>query len=83
MADTENTDDVPFSAERARGDMKTMRHNVNNSLLLITSAAELIKLKPEAAGRYADQILEQQDSIVKELREFSEKMEKNMGIADC
>jgi len=82
MADKENTDDVPFSAEQARGHIKTLRHNVNNSLLLITSAAELIKLKPESAVRYADQILEQQDSIVREFREFGRKMEKNLGIPD-
>ncbi len=82
MADNEHTDDAPFSAEQARGHIKTLRHNVNNSLLFITSAAELIKLKPESAVRYADQILEQQDSIVKEFREFGEKMEKNLGISD-
>ncbi len=61
--------------------LRTARHNVNNCLSLVIAAAELVKLKPQDAQRLADQILEQPDRIMAELRGFSAELEKRLGAA--
>ena len=60
--------------------LKTARHNVNNSLSLVTAAAELVKLKPDAAERFSNQILQQPQRIMAELRQFSDDLEKRLGV---
>ncbi len=57
-----------------------MRHNVNNALFMISSAAELIKLKPDEAVRFADQILDQQERIEADLRGFLANLEEYLDL---
>lgn len=59
---------------------KTARHNVNNALSMIIAAAELVKLKPDAAERYSDKILEQPDRIIMELKSFGDELEKRLRV---
>ena len=58
--------------------LRTTRHNINNSLSLIIAAAELVKLKPDAASRMADQILEQPDRIMAEMAKFGVDFEEKL-----
>ena len=60
--------------------LRTARHNINNSLSLIIAAAELVKLKPDAAPRLVDQILSQPDRILGELSQFGLEFEASMRI---
>lgn len=60
--------------------LRAARHNINNSLSLIIAAAELVKLKPDAASRLIDQILSQPDRIVGELSQFGLEFETRMKL---
>lgn len=58
--------------------LRVARHNINNSLSLIIAAAELVKLKPDAASRLVDQILEQPDRILLELTQFGKGFDASL-----
>jgi hypothetical protein len=60
--------------------LRAARHSINNSLSLIIAAAELVKLKPDAASRLIDQILSQPDRIVGELSQFGLEFETRMKL---
>lgn len=60
--------------------LATMRHNVNNYLALIVAATELLKRKPELAQRMLDNIMQQPDRIIAEVRAYSEAFEATLGI---
>ncbi len=57
-----------------------MRHNVNNHLALIVAASELIRRKPEMSQRLVDNIMQQPERIMAEIRSFSGDLEALMGI---
>ena len=59
-----------------------MRHNINNHLALIVAASELIKRKPESAPRFIDNIAQQPDRIVAEVKAFSEAFHQLFGKGD-
>jgi hypothetical protein len=61
--------------------LSTMRHNVNNHLAMIVAASELMKRKPEMAERMLDNILQQPDKIISEVRSFSDDFESLLGIS--
>jgi len=56
------------------------RHDLNNHLTLILSAAELIKRKPEAAVGLADRIMGLPRIIMEETQCFSLEFERAFGI---
>lgn len=60
--------------------LSIMRHNVNNHLALIVAACELLKRKPEMAQRMLDNIMQQPDRIISEVRTFSDDFETVVGI---
>lgn len=60
--------------------LSNLRHNVNNHLSLIVAAAELIRHKPDMAGRLIDSLVEQPQKIINELRVFSAELEGALGI---
>ena len=60
--------------------LRATRHNINNSLSLIIAAAELVKLKPDAASRLVDQILSQPDRIMGELSQFGVEFETSLKL---
>ena len=57
-----------------------MRHDVNGHLSLIIAANELIRLKPETAGRSAPTLSEQPMKIKDALTRFSMEFDKLLGI---
>jgi hypothetical protein len=61
--------------------LSTMRHNVNNYLAMIVAASELLKRKPELADRMIDNILQQPEKIISEVRTFSDDFESFLGIS--
>ena len=74
---------VPLSPEqvadlnRKFGDL---RHNVNNHLALMVAALELIRRKPEMMDRMVNNLTEQPQKILEEIKHFSEEFEKTLRI---
>ena len=60
--------------------LATMRHDINNTLSLITAAAELIRYKPEMAERMMITLLEQPQKITLTLSQFTTEFERAFGI---
>lgn len=60
--------------------LSAMRHNINNQLTLIIAATELIRRKPELAAKYLENIGQQPERIVAELRNFSDIFEAALKI---
>ena len=76
---------VPLSPEQIDSlakKLSMMRHNINNHLALIVAASELIKRKPESASRFIDNIAQQPDRIVAEVKGFSEAFQEVFGKGD-
>jgi hypothetical protein len=61
--------------------LSVMRHNVNNHLALIVAASELIRRKPEMSQRLIENIIQQPERIIAELRAFSTDFENALGVA--
>jgi hypothetical protein len=60
--------------------LATMRHDVNNHLSLMMAAAELIRCKPETAGRMLTTLGEQPAKVAQSISHFSAEFEKTLGI---
>ncbi len=60
--------------------LSAMRHNINNNLALIVAALELVRRKPEMAPRLIENMAQQPDRIISEIRKFSDEFEANFGI---
>ena len=56
--------------------LSNCRHNVNNNLSLIISAAELLQLKPDTAERMARTIIDQTKKITEEITSYSGSVER-------
>ena len=61
--------------------LATMRHDINNTLPLITAAVELLRLKPQMAERMLTTLIEQPPKISTTIAEFSAEFERALGIA--
>jgi hypothetical protein len=57
-----------------------LRHNVNNHLALMVAALELIRRKPEMMDRMVNNLTEQPQKILEEIKHFSEEFEKTLRI---
>lgn len=71
---------TPEQVGRLNELLSEMRHSVNNHLSLIIAAAEMIRLRPDSAPRMAASLSEQPSKITKEIRAFSDELEKTLGI---
>jgi hypothetical protein len=60
--------------------LATTRHDINNHLSLIVAALELIRRKPEMTPRLLDNIAQQPDKIIAQMRGFSNEFERAVGI---
>src|SRR4051812_3097144 len=60
--------------------LSVMRHNVNNHLALVVAASELIRRKPEMSQRLVENIMQQPERIMAEIRSFSTDLEALIGI---
>jgi hypothetical protein len=60
--------------------LANMRHDINNSLSLITAAVELIKCKPQMTERMIATLLEQPAKLGTSITKFSAEFEQMFGI---
>ncbi len=60
--------------------LSTMRHDINNTLSLITAAVELLRYKPHMAERMMVTLLEQPPKITTTITQFSTELEQALGI---
>ena len=70
----------PETVARLDRQLSDCRHNVNNSLSMITAAIELLRYKPESAQRVLQAALDHTGRIAGELRVFSTEFEQTLGI---
>ena len=70
----------PAELEALNAKLSTLRHNINNCLMKVTLAADLIRTKPEVAERMTSAIADQPAKIMEELRTFSAALEGQFGI---
>ena len=61
-------------------ELSKMRHDINNTLSLITAAVELLRYKPQMAERMMATLLEQPPKISTSITQFSKEFEKALGI---
>jgi hypothetical protein len=57
-----------------------LRHNVNNQLSLIVAATELMRRRPEAAARFVDSLADQPGKIAREIKAFSDDLERVLQV---
>lgn len=56
------------------------RHDINNHLTVILSAAEVIRHRPAMAERMMENVLEKAQRIKEDVLGFSQEFEKTFGI---
>jgi aspartokinase len=57
-----------------------LRHDVNNSLSLMSAAIELIKRRPETAARMWGALAEQPRKVAEHIAKFSQELESALQI---
>ena len=60
--------------------LASMRHDINNYMTVVTSAAELTRGKPDVAARLMPAVLEQVPRVIEAVRAFSGEFERTLGI---
>lgn len=60
--------------------LATLRHDINNNLLLIMASAELVRFKPETSAKMMDTLLDQPQKITEMMNKFSAEFEQTFGI---
>jgi len=74
---------VPLSPEQVADlnrKFADLRHNVNNQLALMVAALELIRRKPDMIDRMVNNLTEQPQKILDEIKHFSEEFERALHI---
>lgn len=60
--------------------LSAMRHDVNNKLSLIAASVELVRRRPENAGRFLNSLDEQPRIIAEMISQFSADLEAALCI---
>ena len=60
--------------------LSAMRHDVNNKLSLIAASVELVRRRPENAGRFLNSLDEQPRIIAEMISQFSADLEAALRI---
>ncbi|MFM2294560.1 MAG: hypothetical protein RLZZ350_973 [Verrucomicrobiota bacterium] len=60
--------------------LATLRHDINNHLLLIMASAELIRVKPTSADEMVENLLDQAPKITAAMSQFSRELELSLGL---
>src|SRR5439155_16238016 len=74
---------VPLSPEQVADlnrKLSDLRHNVNNHLALMVAALELIRRKPDMVARLVNNLTEQPQKILDEIKKISEELERALKI---
>lgn len=66
----------PEQVAQLNKSLSECRHNVNNCLSLILSAAELAQLKPDSAARMMKTIVDQANKVTDEIQTYSNYYER-------
>jgi len=72
---------TPEQLQELNEHLSHMRHEINNQLLLIVAALELIHFKPEMQDRMLETIGQQPPKITAEVAKFSAEFERIFGNA--
>lgn len=72
---------TPVEVAELSRKLSDLRHNVNNHLALMVAALELIRRKPEMLQRMVDNLTEQPQKILEEIKKFSDELEKTLRIS--
>jgi hypothetical protein len=70
----------PEQVENLKGKLSDLRHNVNNHLALMVAALELIRRKPDMLARLVNNLTDQPQKILDEIKKFSEELERALKI---
>ena len=65
---------------KVNAQLATMRHDINNTLLLIMAAAELVRYKPDMVEQMMGTLLEQPPKITEKMTQFSVEFEQLFGL---
>jgi hypothetical protein len=60
--------------------LSTLRHDINNHLLLIMASSEMIQLRPETSAQMLKNLVDQPPKISEAIKKFSADFEQTMGI---
>ena len=60
--------------------LSTLRHDVNNHLLLIMASSEMIQLRPETSPQMLKNLVDQPPKISEAIKKFSVDFEHILGI---
>ena len=60
--------------------LSTLRHDVNNHLLLIMASSEMIQLRPETSPQMLKNLVDQPPKISEAIKKFSAEFEQVLGI---
>ncbi|MFM2081399.1 MAG: hypothetical protein RL380_90 [Verrucomicrobiota bacterium] len=60
--------------------LSTLRHDINNHLLLIMASAELIRVKPASADTMVENLLDQAPKITAAMTQFSREFDQALGV---
>ena len=74
---------VPLSPEQVADlnrKVSDLRHNVNNHLALMVAALELIRRKPDMVARLVNNLTEQPQRILDEIKKVSHELERALKI---
>lgn len=77
------TEPVTLSVEQVselNRKLSAMRHDVNNKLSLIAASVELVRRRPENAGRFLNSLDEQPRIIAEMISQFSADLEAALRI---
>ena len=61
--------------------LASMRHDINNYMTVMMSAAELTRSKPDLAARLMPALLEQVPRVIDAVKAFSVEFEQAFGIS--
>jgi hypothetical protein len=71
---------TPEQVKELNQHLSHMRHEINNQLLLIVAALELVRYKPELQERMLETMGQQPPKITAEVAKFSIEFERALGI---
>ena len=60
--------------------LSTLRHDINNNLMLIMASAELARIRPETSAQTLEALLDQPQKISTIMNSFSAEFEHALGI---
>jgi len=70
----------PAEVAELNNQLSELRHSINNHLTLMVTALELIRRKPESAGRLVANLIEVPARIRDDITRFTEQFERTLQV---